>query len=163
MKFLLVESKEDRDKLVKHVGGELANKFLKLKHNIHDAKYKDLYFWLKKSPQELSDFLYKFEKKEGLIYQDDKWTIYKITSPEMLNNLIGRHKIWCVQTKEGGLGWDFHAGKLGTKYYLYIDRINNKKYLRGINQDDFMEDGLWDENNASVKDKQFINSLPKVS
>ena len=52
----LNESKEDNQKLIDHVGEEIAQKFFKLKPRIKSPQ-NDLYFWLKKEPVELQDFL----------------------------------------------------------------------------------------------------------
>jgi len=112
----------------------------------------------------LRQFLDKLEKKTGVIYSDDTWKVYKITSPEMLNDLIGRHKIWCIQNRNSanGLDWEFHVNKQGTQYYLYKNNQSGELYLRGVNANDFTEEGVWGEDNKQIRDKEFINSLPKI-
>lgn len=163
MKFKLVESKEDQQKLIDYIGDkDLANEYLNIYRHRLKLPYNDLYYWLDKPIQDFKTLIYRLQKKDGLVYEDGQWKVYKIKNPEMLTNLIGRHKIWCIQNRNTGLDWDFHAEKQGTKYILYIDKINNKKYIRGINEDNFIEDGLWDENNHQIRDKQFIKSLPQV-
>ena len=89
---ILYESKDDQQRLVDFVGETYANWFFDLKKQGKlKSPYNDIYYWLKKKPQELRDYMMdvhltktKSEQrrldKDGakLLYNKDGWKIYRI-------------------------------------------------------------------------------------
>ena len=55
-RYALLEAKADQQKLIDWVGQELADEFF-AKRKLLKSPENDIYYWLKKEPQELADFL----------------------------------------------------------------------------------------------------------
>ena len=60
----LNEAKADTEKLINFAGEDLTNRFLAIKSKVKSPE-NDLYYWLKKTPEELEAFLTKIEQKKS--------------------------------------------------------------------------------------------------
>ena len=157
----LNESKEDNQKLLDHVGEETAQKFFKLKPRIKSPQ-NDLYYWLKKEPVELQDFLNDLEStksktqiereaKQGakLLYNKNGWKIYRIDTYEAAT-YYGKNTKWCISGNypgsegEGQEYFDDYKNNGVIDYYFIISPDNHKWcYLH--TEDGFEDSVLWNE------------------
>ena len=157
----LNESKADEQKLIDHVGQEIADKFFKLKNRIKSPQ-NDLYFWLKKEPVELQDFIDDLEStksktqiereaKQGakLLYNKNGWKIYRIDTYEAAT-YYGKNTEWCISGNypgnegRGQTYFDNYKNNGVIDYYFIISPDNHKWcYLH--TEDGFGDSVLWNE------------------
>lgn len=167
----LNESKEDNQKLIDHVGEDIAQKFFKLKPRIKSPQ-NDLYYWLKKEPVELQDFLDELENiksktqqvkedKKGaeLIYNSDGWKIYKINTYDAAK-YYGKGTKWCIS---GNYPGDEGKGEMyfdsykedGVKDYYFI--IHGDDKWAWLDWEDYeiydIEDSLWEADDTGLNKK----------
>lgn len=177
--YVMNESKEDIQKLIDHVGAETADKFLELKTRIKPPQ-NDLYYWLKKEPVELQDFLNDLEStksktqqakedKSGadLIYNSDGWKIYKINTYNA-SKYYGKGTKWCISGnysghEERGEEYFNDYKKQGVLNYYFIFSPYNHKWCYLETIDRFIGSRLWDETNNGVNNDfdTVIPYLPK--
>lgn len=167
---ILDEAKEDNQKLVDFIGDEYANIFFTLKKQGRlKSPQNDIYYWLKKKPQELRDFLMnmhltrsnseqrKLDKSGAdLVYNKDGWKIYKINTYDAAK-YYGKGTKWCISGNYPG-----HESKgeayfndyknLGVKDYYFIINPENHKWCYLYANANFPESVLWDEKDNGVSD-----------
>ena len=146
MRFKLVEAKADNDKLIAYVGQKEADRFFSLKDRLKGEE-RDLYYWLKKDPQELSDRLddvsaqqtrsqKDIEAKRGaeLIDENDYYKVYKINTFEAAKK-YGANTRWCITGKQSGWDpgtqdnkyWKQYTDE-GIEFYFFIPKDGKHKY-----------------------------------
>ena len=162
------EAKEDNQKLIDHVGQEIADKFFKLKNRIKSPE-NDLYYWLKKEPVELSDFLSELENtksktqqrnedKKGakLLYNKNGWKIYRIDTYEAAT-YYGKNTKWCISGNypgsegQGKTYFDDYKNNGVIDYYFIISPDNHKWCYLDVTPD-FPSSILWDEEDNGITD-----------
>jgi hypothetical protein len=144
MRFRLVESKEDEQKLIDFAGQSLADRFLSLKkqHRLKPPE-NDLYYWIKNhTPKELSSYLDDIEatKTNSQKRQDnrdhvehicdtDHYRVYRIKSYEA-SMQYGRNTRWCVSGwfGDGLYYWNLYTEEREGDFYFLMDRENGDKY-----------------------------------
>jgi hypothetical protein len=137
--YSLTEAKADIQKLINFAGQELADKFVRLKSKMKSPE-NDIYYWLKKTPNDLEKFLFRIEntksttqvKKEvgaqgaTLIVENDFWKVYHITTFEA-SQKYGADTKWCITGADGNgrKFWDWYNSRYyGIKFYFFISKIN---------------------------------------
>ena len=195
----LTESKEDLKKFRDWAGDELANEFYKYKDRMKGEE-KDIYYWIKQGDwgkKELSDYVDRLKKtptraevnqkgREGaeLIYEDDTWRVYHITSYEGAVK-YGKGTQWCITgNNDGGLigreYWDGYK-EGGSEFYFYINKKTNNKWALDYSPNhwtvyddgDFVEvgnwmdykntDDCWNPYDASKRNFPNIKGLPDLN
>lgn len=167
---ILLEAKADNDKLIAYVGEDEANRFFKMKDRLKGSE-KDLYYWLKKEPQELTDRLDELENektrsqvnkeaKKGaeLVAENDYYKVYKINTFEAAKK-YGANTKWCITGKESGWIKDENENKYwkryteeGIEFYFFISKKDNHKYALAShpkNRDNYQ---IFDETDVEVDD-----------
>lgn len=187
---ILDEAKEDNQKLVDFIGDEYANIFFTLKKQGRlKSPQNDIYYWLKKKPQELRDFLMnmhltrsnseqrKLDKSGAdLVYNKDGWKIYKINTYDAAK-YYGKGTKWCIsgnypgQESKGEAYFNDYKN-LGVKDYYFIINPENHKWCYLYANANFPESVLWDEKDNGVSDiyddtvpnfpKEAIEALPGI-
>lgn len=187
---ILDEAKEDNQKLIDFIGDEYANIFFTLKKQGRlKSPQNDIYYWLKKKPQELRDFLMDLHltrsnseqrrlDKSGadLVYNKDGWKIYKINTYDAAK-YYGKGTKWCIsgnypgQESKGEAYFNDYKN-LGVKDYYFIINPENHKWCYLYANANFPESVLWDEKDNGVSDiyddtipnfpKEAIEVLPGV-
>lgn len=177
------ESKADEEKLINFAGEELAKRFFSIKNRVKPP-YNDLYYWIKNgSVNELQSFVSDIEStqtrkqkddkaKEGaeLIYSDDVWDVYHITTYEA-SAKYGKNTQWCItgskRWSNGERGEEYFNSytSRGIKFCFYINKKENKKYALalypdGENYEIFDE---TDHNIDGIADAPTIDGLPNVN
>ena len=145
---ILVESKADEQRLIDFAGEDLAKRFFSMKSRLKSPE-NDIYYWLKRSPEELEDRLNKLEitktrsqkdseASEGaeLIYNKNGWKVYHITTYEA-SAKYGKNTQWCISGSKrwsnGERGEEYfndYTSK-GIKFYFYI-KGNDEKYALAL-------------------------------
>ena len=170
----LNESKEDNQKLIDYVGEETANRFFKLKPRMKSPE-NDLYYWLKKDPIELEDFLDELESTKSksqqrredklgaeLLYNKDGWKVYRIDTYEAAK-YYGKGTKWCISGNYPGheeKGKDYFNQYLEyADGYYFIIHGNDKWAYLDINLDsnkaydlynDILDPILWDAGDTGI-------------
>lgn len=170
----LNESKEDNQKLIDYVGEETANRFFKSKSRIKSPE-NDLYYWLKKDPIELEDFLDELENTKSksqqrredklgaeLLYNKDGWKVYRIDTYEAAR-YYGKGTKWCISGNYPGheeKGKDYFNRYLEyADGYYFIIHGNDKWAYLDINLDsnkaynlynDILDPILWDAKDIGI-------------
>ena len=145
---ILIESKADEQRLIDFAGEDLAKRFFAMKQRLKSPE-NDIYYWLKKSPEELEDRLDKLdsiktrsqkdeEASEGaeLIYNKNGWKVYHITTYEA-SVKYGKNTQWCISGSKrwsnGERGEEYFNNytSKGIKFYFYI-KSNNEKYALAL-------------------------------
>lgn len=167
---LLTEAKADNDKLIAYVGEDEANRFFKMKDRLKGSE-KDLYYWLKKEPQELTDRLDELENektrsqvdreaKKGaeLVAENDYYKVYKINTFEAAKK-YGANTKWCITGKESGWIKDGNENKYwkqytdeGIEFYFFISKKDNHKYALASNPENRNNYQIFDETDKKVDD-----------
>ena len=142
----ITESKADEQKLIDFAGEKLAKKFLSMKQRLKSPE-NDIYYWLKKSPEELEDRLDDLSStqtrkqksdtaREGasVVAENDYYKVYHITTYKA-SVKYGKHTQWCIS---GSKVWDNgeHGEEYfndytskGVQFYFFIPKTNeNEKY-----------------------------------
>lgn len=185
---ILYEAKEDNQKLIDFIGDEYANMFFELKKQGRiKSPQNDIYYWLKKTPQELRDFLMdmhltrsnseqrKLDKSGAdLVYNKDGWKIYKINTYDAAK-YYGKGTKWCISGNypgnEGQGEYYFNDYKSnGVKDYYFIINPENHKWCYLDTYSGFSDSILWDEEDNGVDDiyddtipnfpEEALNSIP---
>lgn len=178
---ILDEAKEDNQKLIDFIGDEYANIFFTLKKQGRlTSPQNDIYYWLKKKPQELRDFLMDMHlsrsnseqrrlDKSGadLVYNKDGWKIYRIDTYDAAK-YYGKGTKWCIsgnypgQESKGEAYFNDYKN-LGVKDYYFIINPENHKWCYLYANANFPESVLWDEKDNGVSDiyDDTIPNFPK--
>lgn len=185
---ILDEAKEDNQKLIDFVGDDYANIFFALKKQGRlKSPQNDIYYWLKKKPQELRDFLMNMHltrsnseqrrlDKSGayLVYNKDGWKIYKINTYDAAK-YYGKGTKWCISGNypgSEGQGEEYFNDykNRGVKDYYFIINPENHKWCYLYVQSGFPDSILWDEEDNGVDDiyddtipnfpEDALNSIP---
>lgn len=160
LEALIIEGKQDQEVLKNYLGDEYYNKFLAVKDKIKDPGYKDIYQLIKKDPNEVKAYIDSIKSnrdlrkndKDGanLIYQDDLWKVYRITTYPAAR-LYGSGTKWCIT---GRYGMDDDPGgpdyfkdyieneDLDGGYYFYIKNDGKTKYCL-LRQTDGTIHSIW--------------------
>lgn len=131
----LIEAKDDWIKLENHlasyqeIGSKAIELFKKFKSRLK-AEERDLYYWLKKDPE---DFIYRMNELEAaptrsqksadaksgadFITENEGWKVYKINTHEAAR-LYGKGTKWCITMSESHY-WDNYT-KDGDRFYFMI-------------------------------------------
>jgi len=167
---ILSEAKADNDKLIAYVGEDEANRFFKMKDRLKGSE-KDLYYWLKKEPQELTDRLDELENektrsqvdkeaKQGaeLVAENDYYKVYKINTFEAAKK-YGANTKWCITGKESGWIKDSNENKYwkqytdeGIEFYFFISKKDSHKYALASHPDRRDNYEIFDETDEKVDD-----------
>lgn len=161
VKNQILESKADEQRLIDFVGEETAQKFFKLKPRIKSPQ-NDLYYWLKREPVELQDFLNDLEStksktqiereaKQGakLLYNKNGWKIYRIDTYEAAT-YYGKNTKWCISGNypgSEGQGQEYFDDykNNGVIDYYFIISPDNHKWCYLHTEDGFKDSVLWNE------------------
>ena len=133
------------------VARNLTDRFLSMKSRLK-SPYNDLYYWIKLDDvEELENYLNnldahikskedtKQKAKDGarLVYSDDTWKVYEITTYEA-SVKYGKNTKWCItgskRWADNGDGrdfWDNYYSKDGVKFYFFI-KSNDEKYALAV-------------------------------
>lgn len=184
----LLEAKEDNQKLIDFIGDDYANMFFELKKQGRlKSPQNDIYYWLKKKPQELRDFLMDMHMsrsnseqrrldKSGadLVYNKDGWKIYRIDTYDSAK-YYGKGTKWCISGNypgSEGQGEEYFNDykNRGVKDYYFIINPENHKWCYLDVQSGFHDSILWDEEDNGVDDiyddtipnfpEDALNSIP---
>jgi hypothetical protein len=134
----LIEAKADTERLIAFAGQELTDKFLSLKSKLKSPE-NDLYYWIKKTPEELEAFLTKIEQKKSstqikkevagqgakLVCSTPHWDVYNITTYEAAQ-AYGRDTKWCITgiNNWGDSHWQDYKYQRGVDFYFLITKEN---------------------------------------
>lgn len=159
--------------------------FIKLRPSLK-SPYNDYYYWMKRNPQELVDYIDNIKDKrnskaytnskakEGaqLIYSDKNWKVYKITSYEAAVK-YGKGTKWCISGSKawhnGEDGEEFFNNYVdsGTTFYFYINSDGNKYALAmydnigsGLNYDVYTSS---DVKTLTIPNAPSIKGLPNLT
>ena len=172
----LTEAKADQEKLKQFLNDDnYYDLFMQLKPSIKSPQ-NDIYYWLKRAPEELKTFLddlktnkdkKKFkdelaEKGARLVYSDKDWKVYEITNYEA-SAKYGANTKWCIsgskQWANGEAGestFNDYYNKDGVRFYFFI-RNNDKKYALTI-----YPNGNYEIFNSIDKRVNYIPNAPEV-
>lgn len=144
MAVYLIESKVDQQKLIDYVGEDTAKLFFSMKDRLKSPE-NDIYYWLKKRPDELIDRLNQLQstqtrsqkdeeasKGAELVYKDGVWKVYHITTYEA-SVKYGKNTQWCISGSKrwsnGERGEEYFNDYVskGIEFYFYI-KSNDEKY-----------------------------------
>jgi hypothetical protein len=200
----LNESKKDFENFEQLFGDEFLEDFLKFKHRLQSPK-NDIYYWIKlykdkgkvEAYRELNlelnhiintktkkDINNKAREGAKLIYEDDMWKVYHITSYEAAVK-YGANTKWCISGNNSGdlngLSYWNNYQKSGSKFYFYICKDKDWKYsllYRNendwtlYNDADYIEVGAnidytredsWNPYDSSKPNFPFIKGLPDIN
>lgn len=150
-----------KDDLKKYLGAELYNDYMKIRDKISDTDWKDFGKIQKKDLSDIRDYVDNFQSKSDikrqekdgaeLIYEDNLWQVYRITTYNAAKH-YGRHTKWCITGNYHGHEDDgkkyfndyIRDYKLDGGYYFYINKQDpSKKYCLLQTKDGFVK-SIWD-------------------
>lgn len=173
IKSQLVSKLNYNDSTAKEKADEYADFFIKNKSSLKSPE-NDFYYWMRndvelfinamstKMDQAKVKDQAKAKEQEGatLIYSDDNWYVYHITNYEAMKK-YGRNTKWCLagnyngHEQEGQYWFNFYKGltdatedssRVGTEYYVFINKKENKKWCVLVNGDRPRE--IWNETDS---------------
>lgn len=176
---LLTEAKEDKQKLIDFVGNDYAEWFFALKDkNKLKPPYNDIYYWLKKKPQELRDYILYIDikpskseqrrsEKSGakLVYNKNGWKIYRIDTYASAK-YYGKGTKWCISGnydghEEQGESYFNDYKTRGVNDYYFIINPDNHKWCYLDTEDNFGDSVLWDEEDNGIDDI-YDDTIPNI-
>ena len=154
----------------------VTDTFIEFKSRLK-SPYNDFYHWMKNSTfedfynylRELQakvgqDRLTKEKEKEGarLVYSDDNWKVYEITTYEA-SAKYGKGTKWCItgskrwtNGEEGSRYFDDYYSQNGVRFYFFINKDGNKYALA------VYPDGSCEIFNAEDVAIPFIPNAPEI-
>lgn len=143
--FSLNEAKADQERFLAWAGQDLFDKFNSLKARLKSPE-NDIYYWMKKSPEELEATLDKVSStatksqseinaKEGaeVVFEDSEWLVLKINTYEAAKK-YGKGTKWCISgnyqdhESEGRYWFSFYTNNGALGYYFYIKKDTQEKW-----------------------------------
>jgi len=177
LEALIIEGKQDQEVLRNYLGDEYYNKFLAIKDKIKDPGYKDIYQLIKKDPNEVKAYIDSIKSnrdlrkndKDGanLIYQDDLWKVYRITTYPAAR-LYGSGTKWCITGRYGmdddPGGPDFFRDYIEDEdldggYYFYIKNDGKTKYCL-LRQTDGEIHSIWNAIDNDIDPDDILHEEP---
>ena len=173
LESLVYEGKKDQEILNNFLGDEYYNKYNSIKNKITDNEYKDIYKIIKKDPDEVKKYIDNIKSntdkrrsnKSGakLIYQDDLWKVYRITTYEAAV-LYGKNTKWCIAGRYNGhedrgeyyFNSYIYSNNLDGGYYFYIKNDSKTKYCLLRTKDGIIH-SIWDEKDNALNPEEIIN------
>lgn len=178
----LLEAKEDKQKLIDHVGKEDAEYFFKLKDSGRlKPPQNDLYYWLKRKPSELNSYINdvgltitktqqrKLDKQGAdLLYDEDGWKVYKINTYDSAK-YYGKGTKWCIsgnyagQEEQGQYYFNEYLSRGVNGYYFIINPFGEKWCWLDVDAE-FKDAPLWDEEDNGVTNTRSVympNNFPE--
>jgi hypothetical protein len=175
---LTYEGKKDQEVLNDFLGDDYYDRYLSIKNKISDPEYKDIYKLIKKDPDEVKDFIDNVQSKSDvrrsdkqgakLIYSDDTWNVYKITTYDAAKH-YGKGTKWCISG-----GYDGHEERgeeffndyindydLDGGYYFYINKKDSEKKYCLLQNVNGRVRSIWDAGDRDLGSKN-IMKLPAV-
>lgn len=168
LEAMIIEGKRDQEILNDFLGDDYYNRYQIIKNKISDPDYKDIYKLIKKDPNEVMDYIDNFQSnrdyikaaKEGakLIYEDDNWKVYKITSYNAAK-YYGKNTRWCISGNypgHEGLGEKYFNNyirdyNLDGGYYFYINKHNRReKYAVLKDRNTGEVSSIWDSSDEDL-------------
>lgn len=145
MKFRLLEAKADQEKLINFAGEDLAKRFMNVKSRLK-APLNDIYYWLKKTPEELEAAVSEIEntktnkEKENiarqgaeLIEENETYRVYHINTYEA-SVMYGKGTQWCISGSkrwssgvEGGRQYWNNYHNSGDEFYFFLNKNDDKE------------------------------------
>lgn len=179
----ILEGKQDQEILKNFLGDEYYNKYQLIKNKIKNPQYKDIYKIIKMDPDEVKDYIDSFKSKNDirrskkldgaeLIYSDDMWKVYRITTYEAAQ-LYGSGTTWCITGRYGGAeerGAQYfddyiYDNDLDGGYYFYIKNDGKTKFCL-LRREDGSIHSIWDETDERIDADDILvidSDFPSVS
>ena len=174
LESLLLEGKRDQEILRDFLGDDYYDKYTSIKNKIKDPEYKDIYKLIKKDPNDVKDYIDSFQsntdvrrskKSDGakLIYKDDLWKVYRITTYEAAQ-LYGSHTRWCISGRyecyeERGEEYFYGYIKnndLDGGYYFYIKNDGITKYCL-LRKENGAVQSIWDASDDELNASDILD------
>lgn len=143
LKENLKESKQDELNLRNHLQDDhYTDLFLKLR-NTFKSPYNDLYYWIKREPQELFDYINKIQTErqtkkdthsknmEGakLLGEEKGFKVYHVTTWES-SKTLGLGTKWCISMENDAYHWNKYTNEDKMKFYFFIS--SSTKYALAL-------------------------------
>lgn len=182
LEAMIIEGKRDQEILNNFLGDDYYNKYQAIKNKIRDPEYKDIYKIIKMDPDEVKSYIDSFQsntdirkskKSEGaeLIYQDNLWKVYRITTYKAAR-LYGSGTKWCITGRYDGheeRGEEYfndyiEENDLDGGYYFYIKNDGKTKYCL-LRKDNGAVHSIWDASDESLNTDDILvieNDFPSV-
>ena len=174
LESLLLEGKRDQEILRDFLGDDYYDKYISIKNKIKDPEYKDIYKLIKKDPNDVKDYIDSFQsntdvrrskKSDGakLIYKDDLWKVYRITTYEAAQ-LYGSHTRWCISGRYEGYeerGEEYFYGYIKNNdldggYYFYIKNDGITKYCL-LRKENGAVQSIWDASDDELNASDILD------
>ena len=174
LESLLLEGKRDQEILRDFLGDEYYDKYTSIKNKIKDPEYKDIYKIIKMDPNDVKDYIDNFQsntdvrrnkKSDGakLIYKDDLWKVYRITTYEAAQ-LYGSHTRWCISGRYEGheeRGEEYFYGYIKNNdldggYYFYIKNDGMTKYCL-LRKENGAVQSIWDASDDELNASDILD------
>ena len=176
LEAMIIEGKRDQEILNNFLGDDYYNKYQAIKNKIRDPEYKDIYKMIKMDPSEVKDYIDNFQSntdvrrsdKKGaeLIYQNDLWKVYRITTYKAAQ-LYGSGTTWCITGRYGGheergeyyFNSYIENNKLDGGYYFYIKNDGKTKYCL-LRKENGEIHSIWNAEDSSLNLENILTVEP---
>lgn len=174
LETLFLEGKRDQEILRDFLGDDYYDKYTSIKNKIKDTEYKDIYKLIKMDPNEVKDYIDSFQsntsarrskKSDGakLIYQDDLWKVYRITTYKAAQ-LYGYGTRWCITGRyedHEERGEEYFYGYIKNNdldggYYFYIKNDGRTKYCL-LRRENGAVHSIWDASDNELNASDIID------
>ena len=140
------------------------------------GQHTDYYYWMKGDyPWRFYEFIERYlegrsassedrkRESEGAerIFEDDKWYVYKITTPEAAKR-YGRGTKWCITSE---YDFDDYLEDGNVAYFLFVIPKDVKKYMKyavGFTVDDQPVTDLFDQEDCIVNGIPYLPKVPQL-
>ena len=176
---LVLEGKRDQEILNNFLGDDYYNKFQSVKNKIKDPEYKDIYKIIKKDPDEIKNYIdtvqsssdKRREDKKGaqLLYEDDDWKVYRITTYPAAQ-LYGKGTKWCITGRYDGheergeeYFYDYiKENNLDGGYYFYLNKKDPYEKYCVLQTTNRKIDSIWDADDTNRGTVDIGINLPEI-
>ena len=174
LEMLLLEGKRDQEILRDFLGDDYYDKYTSIKNRIKDPEYKDIYKLIKMDPNDVKDYIDSFQsntdvrrnkKASGakLIYQDDLWKVYRITTYKAAQ-LYGSGTRWCITGRYEAheeRGEEYFYGYIKNNdldggYYFYIKNDGRTKYCL-LRKENGAVHSIWDASDDELNASNILD------
>jgi hypothetical protein len=179
LESLLLEGKRDQEILNNFLGDDYYNKFQIIKNKIKDPEYKDIYKIIKKDPDDVKSYIdtiqsssdKRREDKKGaqLLYEDDDWKVYRITTYPAAQ-LYGKNTKWCITGRypgEEGRGEEYfneyiEDNDLDGGYYFYLNEKDPSEKYCVLQTTNKKIHSIWDASDSKRGSLNMNIGLPYI-
>jgi len=162
---LLGESKQDLANLERFAGKEYADRFMAIRDRLPEKSDRDIYWWMKGSPEDFQAFVRRWEKtlkdRDGrkekalrgdyVIASNSSYTVHYVASYEAARQVAAFKGDWCIAGSDDGDEYFSNYSSGGAEFYFMVPKSGKESDYYAIEY--YPESGqynIWSHDDCMV-------------